>query len=88
MAVPRMLKERAKTVVKSLVVHAKHNPRNKQPSHYARVATYHAAHDGLITKLQADEVQYTHHRAKLTPQSTSGSRTPCSSTTRGLHTSR
>ena len=62
-AVPRPLKERAKAVVKSIVVHAEHNSLNKRPSHYARVATHHAAHDGMFTEMKAVEAQNTHRCA-------------------------
>ena len=62
-AVPRSLKECAKAVVRSIVVHAEHNSLNKRPSHYARVATLHAAHDGLINKIQSEEAQNIHQCA-------------------------
>jgi hypothetical protein len=62
-ALPWPLKERAKAVVKSIVVHAEHKPLNKRPPHYARVATHHAAHDGMITEMQAPEAQNIHRCA-------------------------
>ena len=44
-------------------MHAEHNSLNKRPSHYARVATHHAAHDGMITEMQAVEAQNIHQCA-------------------------
>lgn len=62
-AVPRAIKERVKDIAESLATHSEHNLLNKQPSHFARVATCHAARDGLITKAHADKAQYSHRRA-------------------------
>ncbi len=50
-------------MVKSLVLHEKHNLANGRPAHYARLATYHAESSGAITHDEASTSQLAHKQA-------------------------